>query len=67
MVDATQQSCFTGAARADDYDDLAAFDREVDAIQDGELAKTFDDLVSAYHFDAAGFLIVHTSLPSSDH
>src|SRR6266852_8293368 len=52
VVDAAQQRRFTGAAWANNDQDLPTLYREINAVQDGEGAKAFDDLLSAYHLIA---------------
>src|SRR5215469_3268800 len=53
VINAAQQCCFAGAAGADNDDDLPTFDGKVDAVEDGETAEAFDDLLGAHHFVAA--------------
>src|SRR6266852_4867629 len=47
-----QQRRFTGAAWANNDHNLPTFYREINAVQDSEVAKAFDDLLGAYHLAA---------------
>src|SRR5579884_3795204 len=53
MVDAAQQGRFAGAAGADDDNNLPRLDGQVNAIENQQVAKTFDNLFGAHHVSAA--------------
>src|SRR6266849_1409194 len=57
VVDAAQQRRFTGAAWANNDHNLPTFYREINAVQDSEVAKAFDDLLGAYHLAAVAICL----------
>src|SRR5260370_9071779 len=66
MINAAQECCFTGLARTDNDRDLPTVDGQVNAIQDRQMTKMFDDLFGPYHFDAICPLCNHLLfLPSA--
>src|SRR6266496_3588342 len=53
VIDTAQQGSFSRATGPDDYDDLTAIHGEINAIQNGEIAKAFDHLLRTYHLPTA--------------
>src|SRR5207253_10160822 len=67
VIDAAQQRGFTRATGTDNHNDLPAFDREINAIQHGEVAEAFDDLLGSNHLPIATIcllLYTHRVFPS---
>jgi hypothetical protein len=58
VIDAAQQRGFTRATGADNHNDLPAFDREINAIQNGEVAEAFDDLLCSNHLPVATIILL---------
>ena len=56
VIEAAQQRRLAGAARPDDHHYLPPLYREIDAVEHGERAKTFHNLLGAYHDTGRCFL-----------
>src|SRR5258708_56276 len=59
VINAAQQCRLAGTAGSNNHYYLPAFYRKINAIQDRQVAKAFDDLLSTYHLDAICLLDTH--------
>src|SRR6266436_8186020 len=55
VVNAAQQRRLAGTAGSNNHYDLSTLHGKINAIQDCQMAKAFNDLLGAYHFISAHF------------